>query len=126
MVIAATFAQGRLSPDIDQRGIPAKLIPGGHRGITHWPVMLVVIAAAAVTLVPGPWQWPVRFVVVGWASHLAGDFVWGRLPVWPRRWTGWHRAGLGLDTGGQLETLATPVLWVAATVVAVLAVAGSG
>jgi hypothetical protein len=126
MVIAATFAQGRLSPDVDQRGIPAKLIPGGHRGITHWPIALAAVTAAVVTIVPDPWQWPARAVLAGWVSHLAVDFLWGELPVWPKRGKGWHRAGLGLDTGGRLEALATPALWIATAAVTVLAITGCG
>jgi membrane-bound metal-dependent hydrolase YbcI (DUF457 family) len=116
-VVAAGFARGKLSPDADQRGVSAWLIPGGHRGVTHWPVALAVLAVAAVVFVPPGWQWAARAVLAGWTSHLAMDGIFGRIPVWPTA-GGWRRAGLGLRTGGITERLATPLL---ALTVAVLA-----
>jgi hypothetical protein len=40
-------------------------------------------------------------LLVGWCSHLVGDLLFGELPVDPY---GRRTLGLGLDTGGFLET----------------------
>jgi hypothetical protein len=46
-------------------------------------------------------HWAAIALLVGWVSHLAGDLLFGRLPLLP--WGG-LRVGLGLDTGGFIET----------------------
>lgn len=99
--IAGACAHGRLSPDMDVYPLLGKVIPGGHRGVTHfwlWPLLL----AAAAALVP--YGWVVAAVAVAWGSHVATDGVFGRVPVWPRRGISrWRYAGVGLRTGGLLE-----------------------
>ncbi len=111
---------GALSPDVDQgkawrtmnRWLPDELFGWGgplkHRGITHWPGLPL---AAAYGLHGAPlWPWLAPFLwalVIGWASHLVLDFVWGRafghrgkgVPL--LGWTGY--VGLGLDAGGVSE-----------------------
>jgi len=113
LVVGTLFAgaagHGRLSPDADQEGWLAKLIPGGHRGITHWwPVTLVMFLAGTRL---GTYGWQVEAVAVAWASHLGGDVVFGEIPVLPRRGGRWVRFGVGLDTGGWSERwVARPLL----------------
>ena len=115
-VIAGACGHGRLSPDMDHPTVApllARLVPGGHRGILHWPpVPLVMLWAAGHT---GVYAWQALAVAVAWVSHLAADAVFGKIPLWPRVRRGWHRAGLGLATGGQVERwVAVPAATVAA------------
>ena len=135
-VLAAVTSNGRLSPDGDlYRGwrLADRILPdealgmGGpmqHRGITHWWV-LPAVAGAALAVVAAPWwAWA---LLAGWISHLAGDFAFGQaaqgrapgIPIAP--W--WGRVGLGLDSGGWVETgvravaLPTILAWQACLVV---------
>jgi membrane-bound metal-dependent hydrolase YbcI (DUF457 family) len=107
-VVAGSCAHGRLSPDCDRYPLLGKVLPGGHRGITHlwlWPVGALWLAGLA-----GQYRWLVAAVAVAWLSHVLGDAVFGRVPVWPRR-HGWVRWGLGLRTGGFVERwVAVPVM----------------
>jgi membrane-bound metal-dependent hydrolase YbcI (DUF457 family) len=104
-VVAGSCAHGRLSPDCDRYPLLGRLVPGGHRGLTHWwPVPITGLWAASFA---GPYRWLAVAVVVGWASHILGDAVFGRVPLWPRlRRRGrsrWFVGGVGLKTGGMLE-----------------------
>jgi hypothetical protein len=119
---AATLtAGGRWSPDADQyrwwrrtdRVLPDELLGRGgpmrHRGITHWWGIPVLAALAVLLLVPAAWQWPLLALVTGWASHLAGDFVFGAACPYEHRGPGipmapwWRHRGMGFDSGGVLE-----------------------
>jgi hypothetical protein len=129
--VASLFAGGRLSPDIDQfkawrrldKWLPDELLghggPLGHRRISHWwgiPAAACAALAAVHTVAPGPgwmaWVWLAALAALtGWTSHLVADFAFGKacwqdgrgpgIPFAP--WWGHH--GLGLDTGGILETV---------------------
>lgn len=138
------WTQLGVSPDIDHRWAPGPPRRSydwrGHRGWTHRPWF-----AAVVTVVSGVLPWliavaggasPATAAVLfapaaGWWSHLSGDMIYGRLPVWlpsvervagatvlvpdgvgrmvrvaEWRWrVGWRRriVGLGWSTGGVLE-----------------------
>lgn len=117
---AATLTSaGVLSPDVDQfkawrrvdRWTPDELFGWGgpmkHRGLTHWPGWPVL----AIHLLQGQpssmLSVAVWALVLGWASHLLLDFIWGRafgdrgcgVPL--LGWTGY--VGLGLDAGGKSE-----------------------
>lgn len=117
-VVAGACGHGRLSPDMDHPTVApllARLVPGGHRGILHWwPVPLVLLWAAFHA---GVYAWQVEAVAVAWASHIAGDAIFGEVPLFPRARGGWYRNGVGLHTGGLVERWAAIP---AATLVAVL------
>jgi hypothetical protein len=113
VVLSGTFASasshGGLSPDVDQTKLwtsVRKKLPNdrarllNHRNLSHWWA-LPVLAYAAVATLPVEFQWATTMLIVGWASHLFGDLLFGELPLDP--W-GKHTFGLGLDTGGFLET----------------------
>jgi hypothetical protein len=104
--IALACGHGHLSPDADHPAVApllARLVPGGHRGILHWPPIPAALWWAAP--LTGVYAWQVLAVALSWASHLAADLICGELPWWPRRGRrgGWHRWGLGLATGGRFE-----------------------
>ena len=129
--LAGITAAGPLSPDMDQyrwwrrldRWVPDELLGAGgplqHRGLSHW-WGIPAVAAVTPVLLPGPVQWIVWCLVVGWVSHLLGDLAFGKacpfsgrgpgIPVWP--W--WGHVGVGLDTGGVLEGLTAALLLPAA------------
>jgi hypothetical protein len=108
-IVATASAHGWSSPDVDQttpwRNF-ARALPGPlgramkHRGITHWPGW-VVLAWFGIQSMPGETQWALTALLIGWASHIVGDVVFGKIPVTP--W-GSGLIGMGLDTGGLLET----------------------
>lgn len=122
-LIATATSAGFTSPDIDQkRGwqLADRLLPdelaghGGplrHRGLAHWWGLPLIIAYLASRYVPHQWLWVIGALLVGWCSHLAGDFAFGKanrrqgrgpgIPLAP--W--WWHVGIGLDTGGRLERL---------------------
>lgn len=117
--LATLTAGGRTSPDIDQdwlwhladRLLPDEWLgnhgPLQHRGIAHWWGLPAAAAGIAWTMVPGRYLWLAWALIVGWASHLVGDYLFGRpgqgrgagIPFAP--W--WHHRGLGLTVGGRLE-----------------------
>lgn len=105
-MFAGATANGRLSPDADRYPWLTKIIPGGHRGILHWWV-LPAVAIWYVSHMTGPYQWQVAAVSVAWASHIATDGVFGRIPMLPRLIRGgksrWRYFGLCLKTGGRIE-----------------------
>jgi hypothetical protein len=131
-VIAAVFAHGRLSPDVDQY-----IDRLHHRGVTHfwlWPLLVCIVgwgiergAWVGGELVQPYLTLALLAVAVGWGSHLAGDFIFGKtgIPLWPRliprrrfhshRSSHWHYAGLRwFHSGGKVERyLAFPALIVA-------------
>ena len=102
--VALACGHGHLSPDCDHPSISpwlAAVIPGGHRGITHWPPVTAALLLAAQHA--GAYSWQVLAVALAWASHQAADAICGEIPLWPRARGGWHRAGLCLATGGWFE-----------------------
>jgi membrane-bound metal-dependent hydrolase YbcI (DUF457 family) len=119
--IATVTAAGFTSPDIDQQGgwravdavLPDELAGHGgpfrHRGLAHWWGLPVLAGFVAVRTVPLQWQWLVGAALIGWCSHLVGDFVFGKASRYQGRGPGipiapwWWHVGLGLDTGGWLE-----------------------
>jgi hypothetical protein len=141
MTVATVTSGGATSPDIDLRGgwrFVDKLLPdeyaghGGpfrHRGLAHWWGVPALVAWWGLPLVPDSWHWVATAALLGWVSHLVGDFFFGKanrpqgrgpgIPVAP--W--WGHIGLGLDAGGRVEELfrwlALPALlaWQGATFV---------
>lgn len=109
-LVATASSHGWSSPDVDQTKpwqTVRKVIPGpfdkvlNHRGITHW-WGLVALAAWGINHLPADAHWPAWALLIGWTSHLLGDFLFGRLPLLP--YDGGPKFGLGLDTGGFLES----------------------
>jgi membrane-bound metal-dependent hydrolase YbcI (DUF457 family) len=117
---ATATAGGALSPDIDQRWrLLDRLIPdewlghGGpmrHRGLSHWwgiPAVAAVWLWLVRSTLLAPLWWLAAGCVLGWATHLAGDFLVGAqsefrragIPLLP--W--WAHRGLGCRCGGLLE-----------------------
>lgn len=108
-------------PDVDQRRWWAPLReyrPLQHRRLTHWWGLMLPLTAL-LPVVPASLRWLILAALAGWASHLAGDWVFGKrgprstgwrgagIPLAP--WWGYH--GLGLDCGGVVERyVAWPVL----------------
>jgi len=110
---------GRTSPDIDQHGLwglvdrflPDEWLgnngPLQHRGIAHWWGLPVAALLASWSLLPPGRVWIAYALLAGWASHLAGDYLFGRsgagrgpgIPFAP--W--WNHRGIGLAVGGVLE-----------------------
>jgi membrane-bound metal-dependent hydrolase YbcI (DUF457 family) len=108
-LVASATSHGWASPDLDQtkpwirvrKALPDDLaVLLNHRNLTHWWGLPVGAWLWTGTL-PVQSQWAMRMLVVGWVSHLLGDFIFGALPLLP--WGG-PRVGLGLDTGGFIET----------------------
>lgn len=130
---AIVTAGGVASPDIDNRPWWRATIGrtwGGfaHRRITHWWGIPAGAAAALrvadVAPVPAAVAWG---AVAGWASHIAGDFVFGRAsigrgPGVPLLPTQWH-VGLGLKADGVTERAVCWVLGIAVPVLAGVTVA---
>jgi hypothetical protein len=89
------------SPDADQKGLVAKLVPGGHRGPTHMPELVAGSCWILVHLTAQRgYGWVGWAITVGWLGHLAADGVFGRIPFLI---LGGRRVGLGLKTGGRIE-----------------------
>ena len=130
---AAVFSGGWTSPDLDNstwwkrldRLAPDEWLGGGgplaHRGILHsWliPAVMWVLALH----VSGFGGWVLLGVAYGWASHVAGDFVFGHggyghgkgipLVLWFCHVGGWFKADGWLEkTAGVLA--AVVALWLA-------------
>lgn len=135
-VLATATSAGRLSPDVDQRpgwrrtdkAVPDEALGAGgpmqHRGITHWWFWPALAWWSLGQVPTGVVGWIPQALVIGWASHLLGDFLFGKdrgIPLGP--WF-WH-VGLGLDTDGALERwLVRPVVLPAAVAVLGLAAVG--
>jgi hypothetical protein len=122
-VIASASAHGFLSPDVDQTKpwvAVRKLLPGSidqvlnHRtGLSHW-WGLVPLAWWGIQQMTPLAGFLATLLLVGWASHLVGDFIFGELALLPG---GGPTFGLGLDTGGRLEHhIVAPLIGVAIVV----------
>ena len=109
-LVATASSAGWGSPDVDQSGPfvwagralgPAGRLVAHRRGITHWWALPLAAWMWAVPGLPGEVAWSATALLLGWMSHLAGDAVFGRVPIAP----GWGpMVGLGLRTGGWVET----------------------
>lgn len=107
-------ASGIGSPDVDL-WIKGKGVLAHRHGTHYWPWQLAVAGlgmAAVLALAPELW-WAWVAYVLGWPTHLAGDWVfgqqgWGRDgPGIPLAGPSRGYAGLGLDSGGRFERLFT-------------------
>lgn len=127
---AIVTAGGVWSPDVDNRPwwratIGRTWSGFAHRRITHWWGIPAGAAAALLAFdvapVPAAAAWG---AVIGWGSHIAGDFVFGQaavgrgpgVPLLPTRW----HVGVGLKADGAAERF---VCWALGIVVPVLTVA---
>lgn len=127
--LASITSDGPTSPDGDQykawkrldRWVPDELLGHGgplqHRGISHWWGLPVLAAVLVAAVVPQGLQWVGAALVTGWASHLAGDFIFGKADPWSGRgpgipvWPWWGHVGLGGKSGGRVERwLAAPAI----------------
>lgn len=109
-VVATATSHGWLSPDVDQTGAwravsrfaigPLRRFFTHRYGLSHWWGIPVVAFWLSYEL-PEQAQWAAVALIIGWVSHLAGDFLFGKLAVFP--W-GWWKIGLGLRTDGVLES----------------------
>jgi hypothetical protein len=134
--IATTTSSGRFSPDGDQSWWPkvtgfAPTWVHRHRGLLHWwgiPVGAALIVPALSPLV----HWAAVALIAGWASHLVGDFFFGKaardhgpgIPLAP--WgcyagVGWKTDGI-LESGRRIGPLRIPSLTRAVLTVALAAV----
>jgi hypothetical protein len=98
-----------MSPDVDhtwawvriRQALKSKAM--NHRELAHW-WGLPGLAMGAVSMLPEDGRWPFVMLIVGWTSHLLGDLLFGIKPRGVPLWPCGPRVGLGLDTGGFLET----------------------
>ena len=120
------FSGGATSPDVDNqpaaktldRWLPDEWLghggPLGHRRLAHWWGLPALAAAAwqrHPPADPGLLTWVVWGALLGWCSHLAGDFAFGQgngrvglargVPAGP--WF-WH-IGLGWKADGWMQRL---------------------
>lgn len=120
-LLATVTAGGRTSPDVDQHYLwylADKILPDEwlgnngplqHRGIAHWWGLPATAALVVWSTVPARWTWLAYALLVGWSSHLVGDYLFGRagqgrgpgIPFAP--W--WNHRGLGLAVGGLFERI---------------------
>lgn len=110
VAVSVVTCQGWFSPDADQSWLRG--LPGGHRGMSHWVGWPLLVAGWLLGAgVAHPLVW---FALVGWVSHLVGDFLVGERPMGiPLSPFGGWRVGLGgltpgtwmLRTGGWVESV---------------------
>ncbi len=100
-VIATASSAGWTSPDSDQSWLD--WVPGGHRGLTHWWGLPALLSVAVLIYVPTEAAWALWALLLGWGSHLLGDFVFGERPPGIPMAPWWAYAGLGLNSGGLVE-----------------------
>lgn len=94
--VGVVTAQGWFSPDADQSWLRG--LPGGHRGMSHWPGWPVLAAAIMLGAGVPVLAW---YALVGWVSHLVADFLVGEAPMGvPLSPFGGFRVGLGMVTPG--------------------------
>lgn len=109
-LVATATSHGWSSPDVDQTDgwrAATRLLPAraraltAHRRVTHWWGLPVLAYLLVLPTLPQAAHWPATALLCGWVSHLLGDAIFGTLPLLP--WGG-PTVGLGLDTGGFIET----------------------
>ncbi len=111
MVVASSMCADDWSPDSDQGGVMAKIIPGGHRGPTHMPELVAAVLFGLTFVVGDDLDWFVLAAAAAWGSHLFVDFFWGGIPFLIPTLFGYKkRIGTKLDTGGPAEHWMTLVL----------------
>lgn len=108
-LVASASSHGWASPDVDQTRpwvVVRRSLPGvgrwmNHRtGITHWWGLALGVWLLVELCAPVEALWPARALLVGWTSHLVGDAVFGKVPVWPAG----PMVGVGLRTDGFVES----------------------
>lgn len=126
-VATAIAALSSWGPDVDQlspwraidKPLPDERLGYGgplkHRGISHWWFWPALAAYLAYGADMGDVGWVVWALILGWSSHLAGDFLFGRgrdagIPIGPWFWY----VGLGLKSGGFVEHALVPPAAIAA------------
>jgi hypothetical protein len=62
-----------------------------------------ILAVGTLLAVPRDSAWAIWALLLGWTSHLVGDFVFGERPEGVPMGPWWGYAGLGFDSGGRLE-----------------------
>lgn len=101
---SSATAHGWASPDCD---LVWPLSWLGHRKFTHWWGLPAAAWVWGLPALPAHGWMGVAprglasLLLIGWVSHLAGDLVFGEVPMAPWGW----RVGLGFDTGGFVETV---------------------
>lgn len=108
-VAATATSSGILSPDMDQRKPfewartvlgPAGRLLAHRRGVTHWWIIPVALWLWWLPLLDPSTRWAATALIIGWASHIIGDGIFGRIPLLP----GWGPTyGLGIHTGQWVE-----------------------
>lgn len=108
-LVATATSNGPFSPDGDQtkpwqevgqKTGPLRPLFAHRSGLTHWWGVPVLAWLALTEWVPAGNQWPWIGLIIGWVSHLLGDFIFGRINLFP--WGG-PSFGLGFKTNGFLE-----------------------
>jgi membrane-bound metal-dependent hydrolase YbcI (DUF457 family) len=100
-LIATATSAGWTSPDADQSWL--RWAPGGHRGFTHWWGLPALLAVGTLVFIPPEAAWALWALLLGWSSHLVGDFVFGERPAGIPMAPWWAYAGLGFNSGGVAE-----------------------
>jgi hypothetical protein len=132
-VAATATSAGWTSPDVDQswlwvtarKGLPnaiARLF--NHRtGLAHWWGIPVLAWLFWLPTVPAVAQATAAALILGWGTHLLGDAIFGKIGLLPGVGPA---VGLGLDTGGWIETGKSRRRWVPDVPVSPLRVALAG
>jgi hypothetical protein len=112
--------------------------PAQHRGITHWwgvPLVWTVLASLGGWVWPSPWWLLAWAGIAGWASHLAGDALFGRrvwgddghgipLAPWWRYWSPVPQRVRGLRSDGAAAHAFAFLVTVPASTFLALRIAG--
>lgn len=109
-LVATATSNGWSSPDVDQHPLwvkagqvlfPVRAMFAHRYGLTHWWGLPLLAWWFGVRQMPDPASTIAVALLIGWGSHLFGDFLFGRLALLP--WGG-PRFGLGLRTDGFAES----------------------
>lgn len=121
-VVASSMCADDWSPDADQGGWTAKILPGGHRGPTHMPEAVAVTLFLMWQVLAPDHAWFVLAAGAAWGSHLLLDAIFGGIPWLVPTMLGYRkRVGLGLKTGGPADRAlawcftvgSVPLAWIA-------------
>ncbi|MBT0770876.1 hypothetical protein KIH74_18195 [Kineosporia sp. J2-2] len=124
-IVASSMCADDWSPDADQGGYMAKIIPGGHRGPTHMPELVAAVLFLLGRVAGQDLDWFVAAAAAAWGSHLFVDFFWGGIPFGIATLAGnKKRIGFKLDTGGPAEEVVTTGLTCIAIPLAYIALGG--